>query len=477
MVKFKDERLKLLNREDRFADEGMRKALVEALEEGESARAAYSVSMHIWVEAVLTDRALLLVKGALKARVIRMPLPVELLRTPGGIREGARIRTPLGDKTLWSSKLDPQMGQLLAVGVPAGAAAEPVPSAAPSPQRAISQPAGSVGGRTARRILTIFGIVGAVVLASTFFFASSGQAATKVVRIIDGDTLVVDIDGDRERVRILSIDTPETKDPDQPVECLGPEAAAFLKELLPVGTEVELDYDTTRRDRYGRLLAAVFTPDGESAAEALAAAGLGVPIQVGANSKYYRGVKAALSEAQVARRGFFDPGEDCTLPAQQGATVNALTTAAAAPPVSTTGQATSRIAQLVAAVAAGKALLATLEAPGKSLAFTALPAAQVNRMRLELQRALAQADTRVARLRERRNELAAEIRQAREERRREADEKKRREREEREQWEAAAEDDDNHYSGGGSTGGGGNPYPGYNGPRCYEPGGLVWHPC
>ena len=43
--------------------------------------------------------------------------------------------------------------------------------------------------------------------------------------------------GDRvERVRLIGIDTPETKRPDTPVECFGPEATSFIQQLLPIGT-------------------------------------------------------------------------------------------------------------------------------------------------------------------------------------------------------------------------------------------------
>lgn len=345
---------------------------------------------------------------------------------------------------------------------------------------------GSLGiTTTTRRVLIVFGIVTALMLASAFVFASRSEAATKVVRIIDGDTLVLDMDGKRERVRILSIDTPETKDPNEPVECLGTAAAAFVAELLPVGTEVEPKYDAERRDRYGRLLAAVMTSEGESVAERVAAAGLGVPIQVGVNSAFYGGVRSALAEAEAAQLGFFDPAEECTVPAQQAATVDALTEASTVPPPVTPAEASSAIAQLVVAIAAGKALLTILRAPAKTLALAVLPATQLMHMTRQLQRAIARAELRQVWLTQRRNGLKAGIRRAKEERQRGAEERRRAE-DERKRREAAAaasvaaaeaEDDDDDYSGGGNSGGGGDPYPGYTGPRCYEPGGVVWKPC
>ena len=87
--------------------------------------------------------------------------------------------------------------------------------------------------------------------------AGTGGAAT-VVRNVDGDTVVVEIDGREEPVRFIGIDTPESVAQDRPVECFGPEAKARTAELLPVGTVVRLERDVEARDRYDRLLAYVF---------------------------------------------------------------------------------------------------------------------------------------------------------------------------------------------------------------------------
>ena len=91
---------------------------------------------------------------------------------------------------------------------------------------------------------------------------ATSPAGIGVVRsIIDGDTIDITIDGTDERIRLLGIDTPETKIPDVPVECFGPEAAARTSELLPVGTQVRLERDIVGRDDYGRMLAYVHRLD------------------------------------------------------------------------------------------------------------------------------------------------------------------------------------------------------------------------
>lgn len=85
--------------------------------------------------------------------------------------------------------------------------------------------------------------------------ASTVVAANATIeRVVDGDTVVVDIDGRRETVRLIGIDTPETVKPNSPVECFGPEASAATKRLLPEGTPVLLERDVEARDDYDRLL-------------------------------------------------------------------------------------------------------------------------------------------------------------------------------------------------------------------------------
>lgn len=83
-----------------------------------------------------------------------------------------------------------------------------------------------------------------------------------VVDVVDGDTVVLSVAGRRERVRLLGVDAPETVDPDEPVECHGPEASAFLAELLAPGTRVSVTRDVEARDRFGRLLLHVVRDDG-----------------------------------------------------------------------------------------------------------------------------------------------------------------------------------------------------------------------
>ena len=84
------------------------------------------------------------------------------------------------------------------------------------------------------------------------------DANATVEYVVDGDTIDALIDGRTDRVRLIGIDTPETKKPNTPVECYGPEATAFTESLLPIGTPIRIERDTVNRDDFGRLLGYVY---------------------------------------------------------------------------------------------------------------------------------------------------------------------------------------------------------------------------
>jgi micrococcal nuclease len=90
-----------------------------------------------------------------------------------------------------------------------------------------------------------------------------------VVRVIDGDTLLVD---PHARVRLIGVNAPETVKPDWPVEPWGPEASAFTKQFVS-GGRVRLEFDDEPRDAYDRYLAYVWVDD-RMLNEALLRAGL-----------------------------------------------------------------------------------------------------------------------------------------------------------------------------------------------------------
>lgn len=205
--------------------------------------------------------------------------------------------------------------------------------------------------------LLVASVAAAALVAGSVVVASAANADSgTVVRVIDGDTLVVSINNGDHTIRLLNIDTPETKDPSQPVECLGPQAAEYLEELLPKGTQVQLEFDKERHDHYGRTLAGVFAPDGSLVNAEIAREGLGVPVQYGENRKFLPPVEAAYAEARAAKSGLFSDQVECTVPAQLAKTTKALETATAAEAATTSAAAGVAVAALVTELAAAKAL-------------------------------------------------------------------------------------------------------------------------
>ncbi|MDA0588059.1 MAG: thermonuclease family protein [Planctomycetota bacterium] len=128
---------------------------------------------------------------------------------------------------------------------------------------------------------------------------ASGQ--NLVVRVVDGDTLVL---GNDERVRLIGVDTPETKHPTKPVEPLGPEASAFTKRAVE-GKQVTLRFDREKYDRYQRVLAYVYVGDW-CLNEELIRAGLSECVtRYPFDASMKRRFREAESEARAARRGIW----------------------------------------------------------------------------------------------------------------------------------------------------------------------------
>ena len=150
--------------------------------------------------------------------------------------------------------------------------------------------------------LSIAVLAGACVAAPT---ADPAEPA-RIVAVVDGDTVEVSLGGRNERVRLLGIDTPETVDPDRPVGCFGPEASARTAELLPDGTEVQLQRDVEGRDHFGRLLAYVFRADDDTFVnEVLLAEGYAEVLVIEPNGAYADRLRDAESSARASGAGLW----------------------------------------------------------------------------------------------------------------------------------------------------------------------------
>jgi micrococcal nuclease len=126
-----------------------------------------------------------------------------------------------------------------------------------------------------------------------------GEARAEVVRVVDGDTIEVELGGEEEDVRYIGIDTPESAIPGEPVECFGKEAAAANEDLVG-GETVRLVFDAERRDHYGRLLAYVYA-DGTFVNARLVEDGYATTLEIEPNTS--RAEQLGRLEAAAGREG------------------------------------------------------------------------------------------------------------------------------------------------------------------------------
>jgi micrococcal nuclease len=132
-----------------------------------------------------------------------------------------------------------------------------------------------------------------------------GEASTvRVERVVDGDTILVRLDGHRERVRYIGIDTPESVKPGGRVQCFG-KAAATANERLVAGRSVRLVYDAERRDRFGRLLAYVWRGDLFVNAE-LIRLGYAKPLEIEPNVTHAAELRRLAAAARRGRLGLWN---------------------------------------------------------------------------------------------------------------------------------------------------------------------------
>jgi len=133
--------------------------------------------------------------------------------------------------------------------------------------------------------------------------------AAEVQRVTDGDTFVATVDGRKERVRVIGVDTPETVAPNRPVEPYGRQASSFAKRYL-TGATVRLAGDAEPRDRYGRLLAYVWLADGTFWNALLVAEGYAQQLTIPPNVTYAGLFRRLVAEARRQDRGLWATSAD-----------------------------------------------------------------------------------------------------------------------------------------------------------------------
>ena len=321
--------------------------------------------------------------------------------------------------------------------------------------------------------------------------SGSGDSEAVVVRVIDGDTFTARTNGEEKTIRLLNVDTPETKDPNAPVECMGPEATKALEELLPAGAVVRLELDIEPLDKYGRTLAGVFNSAGLLVNAEVARLGFGIPVLFEPNKKFHPDVVKAYEEAMTRGVGLGSADIPC-LPAQQvEQAADAVESLAAMPLAGTDVELDRSHAGLVTALAA-IAALKTAASAKKQVHWRAYKPGQVASMITQLDAAAAAGASREAAIGAKKTEIAnaavaeaARAEAAAAEAARAA----------QEAASAAAEAERIRnlppapapyvppvyvppvYAPPAASAPVQNPYPGYTGPRCYAPGGKSWTPC
>lgn len=130
-----------------------------------------------------------------------------------------------------------------------------------------------------------------------------------VTKVVDGDTIEVDIEGKKEKIRIIGINSPETVDPRRKVECFGKEASGKAKELLS-GQSVRLESDPSQaeRDKYDRLLRYVFLSNGMDFGKIMILQGYAYEYTYDLPYKYQKEYKEAQQQAQTSNIGLWRDG-------------------------------------------------------------------------------------------------------------------------------------------------------------------------
>ena len=134
------------------------------------------------------------------------------------------------------------------------------------------------------------------------------QGPYTVLKVIDGDTIHVDANGQRLKIRMIGLDTPETVDPRKPVQCFGREASAQAKTILG-GQSVYLETDPSQDtiDRHGRTLAYVWTSSGRLFNLDMIADGFAFEYTYDLPYRYQADFKAAEADASANDRGLWSP--------------------------------------------------------------------------------------------------------------------------------------------------------------------------
>ena len=145
---------------------------------------------------------------------------------------------------------------------------------------------------------------GITIIFAIVLLLSNQKEGYKVIRVVDGDTIIVEFGDVEERVRLIGIDTPESVHADEAKNTIeGKIASDFTKSKLE-GKNVNLEFDIEERDQYGRLLAYVWL-DGKMFNRVLLEEGYAQIATFPPNVKYVYDFKLLERKAKENQRGFW----------------------------------------------------------------------------------------------------------------------------------------------------------------------------
>ncbi len=175
---------------------------------------------------------------------------------------------------------------------------------------------------SAARISTLERVIAMKYFQVFLIFAALSIASSHerviVSYVVDGDTIVVQRGVRTEKVRLIGIDTPESKENSKAfrdaerkgsdisvIISQGKKATSFLRGIIKKGDSVSLEFDVVERDKYGRLLAYVYLGDGRLLNELIVKSGFAYVLTIPPNVKHKSKFIEAFKYAQENKLGLW----------------------------------------------------------------------------------------------------------------------------------------------------------------------------
>lgn len=140
----------------------------------------------------------------------------------------------------------------------------------------------------------------------------------RVLYVIDGDTLKIMFNGKKQSIRLIGIDTPESKKNSKAfkdsarsakdidaIVSQGKAARKYVKGLVKKGDRIKVEFDVEKKDKYRRLLGYVYLPDGRMLNDVIIRNGYASPLTIPPNVKYKKKFLRSYRYAREKRLGLW----------------------------------------------------------------------------------------------------------------------------------------------------------------------------